>query len=86
MSEIKPLLRQMIDNNKPYWRPATIRGAHKQLDEYEAKAKAFDAIVEQHEEIMKEVRNRKFKVTSDVTLLGLKVEKEIKKYERGESE
>ena len=47
MSEIKPLLRQMIDNNKPYWRPATIQGAHKQLDEYEAKAKAFDRIVEE---------------------------------------
>lgn len=44
MSEIKPVLRQMIDNNKPHWRPATIRGAHKQLDEYEAKAKAFDRI------------------------------------------
>ena len=42
MSEIKPVLRQMIDNNKPHWRPATIRGAHKQLDEYEAKAKALD--------------------------------------------
>ncbi len=44
MSEIKPVLRQMIDNNKPHWRPATIRGAHKQLDEYEAKAKAFDVL------------------------------------------
>lgn len=44
MSEIKPVLRQMIDNNNPYWRPETIRGAHKQLDEYEAKAKAFDEI------------------------------------------
>lgn len=42
MSEIKPLLRQMIDNNKPHWRPETIRGAHKQLDEYEAKAEALD--------------------------------------------
>lgn len=45
MSEIKPVLRQMIDNNKPHWRPGTIRGAHKQLDEYEAKAEAYDELV-----------------------------------------
>ena len=55
-------------------------------DEYEAKAEAFDEIVEEYESIMKEVRNRKFKVTSDVTLLGLKVEKVVKKYERGGSD
>src|SRR5699024_8686582 len=53
-------------------------------DEYEAKAKAFDAIVEKYVGIMKDVRNRKFKVTSDVTLLGLEAEKVIKKYESGE--
>lgn len=54
MSEIKPLLRQMIDNNKPHWRPETIRGAHNQLDDYEAKAKAFDAILESYEESLSE--------------------------------
>lgn len=53
-------------------------------DEYEAKAKAFDEIFEKYEGVMKEVRNRKFKVTSDVTLLGLEAEKVIKKYESGE--
>ena len=49
MSELKPLLRQMIDNNKPYWRSETIRGAHKQLDEHEAKAKAWDRVYEAFE-------------------------------------
>lgn len=53
-------------------------------DEYETKAEAFDEIVEKYEEIMRKVRNRKFKVVSDVTLLGLEVEKVIKKYESGE--
>src|SRR5699024_3646532 len=53
-------------------------------DEYEAKAEAFDDIVGKYEGIMKEVRSRKFKVTSDVTLLGLEAEKVIKKYESGE--
>ena len=46
MNEIKPVLRQMIDNNKPHWRPETIRGAHKMLDEYETKAKAWDKLNE----------------------------------------
>lgn len=46
MSDIKPVLRQMIDNNKPHWRAETIRGAHKMLGEYEAKAKAFDNLVD----------------------------------------
>lgn len=54
MSEIKPLLRQMIDNNKPNWRPETIRGAHKQLDECEAKAKAFDEVLKSYEESISE--------------------------------
>lgn len=55
-----------------------------ELKEKYRRAEAFDEIVEKYEGIMKEVRNRKFKVTSDVTLLGLKVEKAIKKYESGE--
>ena len=84
MSEIKPVLRQMIDNNKPHWRPGTIRGAHKLLDEYEAKAEAFDEIAEKYESIMKEVRNRKFKLVSDVTKLGLEAEKSINKCRSGE--
>src|SRR5699024_9850685 len=57
----------------------------RKADEYEAKAEAFDDIVGKYEGIMKEVRSRKFKVTSDVTLLGLEAEKVIKKYESGES-
>lgn len=55
MSEIKPVLRQMIDNNKPYWRPETIRGAHKMLDEYEAKAKAWDKLSVSIRECNKEI-------------------------------
>lgn len=55
-----------------------------ELKEKYEKAKAFDEIVEKYEGIMKGVRNRKFKVTSDVTLLGLEAEKVIKKYESGE--
>lgn len=47
MSEIKPILRQMIDNNRPHWRPETIRGAHKLLDEYEEKAKTYTKLVSQ---------------------------------------
>ena len=47
MSDIRPVLRQMIDNNKPHWRPGTIRGAHRMLDKYEAKAGAFDRIVKE---------------------------------------
>ena len=57
-----------------------------ELKEKYEKAKAFDAIVEKYVGIMKEVRSRKFKVTSDVTLLGLEAEKVINKYESGESE
>ena len=59
--------------------------AKRKSDEYEARAEAFDAIVGKYEGIMKDVRNRKFKVTSDVTLLGLEAEKAIMKYaESGE--
>lgn len=55
-----------------------------ELKEKYEKAKAYDEIVEKYEGIMKGVRSRKFKVTSDVTLLGLEAEKVIKKYESGE--
>lgn len=55
-----------------------------ELKEKYWKAESFDEIVEKYEGIMKGVRNRKFKVTSDVTLLGLEAEKVIKKYESGE--
>lgn len=60
MCEIKPVLRQMIDNNKPHWRPETIRGAYKMLDEYEAKAKAFDRIVEERNRIGKLMHNKEY--------------------------
>lgn len=55
-----------------------------ELKEKYEKSEAFDAIVEKYVGIMKGVRSRKFKVTSDVTLLGLEAEKVIKKYESGE--
>ena len=56
-----------------------------ELKEKYWKAESFDEIVEKYEGIMKDVRNRKFKVTSDVTLLGLEAEKAIMKYaESGE--
>lgn len=74
MSEIKPVLRQMIDNNKPHWRPETIRGAHKQLDEYEAKAKAFDEILKSYDESLSEGH-----MADEVCNI-------IEKYKRGESE
>lgn len=82
MSEIKPLLRQMVDNNKPYWRPRTIRGAHKLLDDYEAKAKAFDEICKAHAPLEK----RMSPVTIDEGLDFAEETEEIilKYYESGE--
>ena len=55
--EMKDILKTMIDNNEPYWSSDTmdmvrveIHNVYAQAakaDEYEAKAKAFDEIVEE---------------------------------------
>lgn len=81
MSEIKPLLRQMIDNNRPHWRPETIRGAHKQMDEYEAKAKAFDEISKLRRKTIGRVRT-----VGLLAKFGVATWNVINKHERGESE
>ena len=89
MSEIKPLLRQMIDNNKPHWRPETIRGAHKQLDEYEAKSRAFDVIKEYITSELRDMRrvaeDVPFAFSEEIEVLGDVLDK-MNEYERGDSE
>lgn len=89
MSEIKPVLRQMIDNNKPQCRPETIRGAHKQLDEYEAKAKAFDVIREYITDELRDMRrvaeDVPFAFSEEMEALGDVLDK-MNEYERGDSE
>ncbi len=86
MSEIKPVLRQMIDNNKPYWRPETIRGAHKMLDEYEAKAKAWDKLMFEIDDINDEVAGKEFPSKIIMVAKITALSNVMKEYESGESE
>ena len=86
MSEIKPVLRQMIDNNKPHWRPATIQGAHKQLDEYEAKAKAWDALMAEIDRITDEAAVKGLPPKTTLVNKVIAVTMAKKNYESGESE
>lgn len=48
--EHDPVLKQMIDNNKPHWKPETIKVAHKKLEDYEQKSAAFDEILKSFDE------------------------------------
>ena len=90
LSEIKPVLRHMIDNNTPHWRPETIRGAHKQLDGYEAKAKAFDCIENlvrtelTSDDLYNDARNNDY--VAGMLRVYETVDYIIEEYERGDSE
>lgn len=84
MSEVKPLLRQMIDNNKPHWRSETIRGAHKLLDEYEAKAKAWDRTQALLEKCTHQTPGDDYEV--DWHEFEIKIDEVISDYESSESD
>ena len=61
-------------------------GICEQLDEYEAKAKAFDEIREARKEVLTDVRERGLKLPADLDKFSMMTERIIKKYESGESE
>lgn len=55
-------------------------------DEYEAKAIAFDFIREARKEVLKDVRERGFKLPADLDKFSMMTERIINKYESSESD
>ena len=94
--EMKDILKTMVDNNEPHWSADTMDMVRVELhhvytkaakaDEYEAKAKAWDKLMFEIDEINDEatVKELPSKIIRAAKITALSMV--IKEYESGESE